>query len=124
MPCDLVQYTDDTFLFVSSKNFNLGINILENKDIKTEFNTKNFNLGINFLENNDTKTEFIIFCKKSKNSLKKKFRLQMNDKFYEPSNRGKYLGVYLVQNLTFQEEVKNILRNMAFGIKTLYSIRE
>ena len=30
MPCELVQYADDTFLFVSSKNINLGINILEN----------------------------------------------------------------------------------------------
>ena len=53
-----------------------------------------------------------------------KIRLQKNDKFYEPSNCVKYLGVYLAQNLSFQEEVKHILRNMACGIKTLYSIRE
>ena len=53
-----------------------------------------------------------------------KFRLQTNDKFCEPSNCVKYLGVYLDQNLSFQKEVKNILRNMACGIKTLYSIRE
>ena len=53
-----------------------------------------------------------------------KFRLQMNDKFYESSNCVKYLGVYLDQNLSFQEGVKHILGNMACGIKTLYSIRE
>ena len=35
-----------------------------------------------------------------------KFGLQMNDKFHEPSNCFKYLGVYLNQNLSFQEEVK------------------
>ena len=36
----------------------------------------------------------------------------------------KYLGVYLDQNLDFQDEVKNILRKMATGIKTLYARRD
>ena len=34
------------------------------------------------------------------------------------------MSVYLDQNLTFQEEVKHILRKMACGIKSLYSIRD
>ena len=45
----------------------------------------------------------------------------MNDKFFDC---GKYLGVYSDQNVSFQEEVKHILRYMACGIKNLYSIRE
>ena len=36
----------------------------------------------------------------------------------------KHLGVYLDQNLKFQDEVKNFLRKMATGIKTLYAIRD
>ena len=36
----------------------------------------------------------------------------------------KYLGVYLDQNLKFQDEVKNTLRKMATGIETLYAIRD
>ena len=36
----------------------------------------------------------------------------------------KYLGVYLDQNLDFQDEMKNILRKIATGIKTLYAIRD
>ena len=36
----------------------------------------------------------------------------------------KYLGVHLDSNLTFQEEVKHILRKMARGIKTIYAIRK
>ena len=35
----------------------------------------------------------------------------------------KYLGIYLDQSLNFQEEVKNILRKMAMGIKTLNVIK-
>ena len=35
----------------------------------------------------------------------------------------KYLGIYLNQNLTYEFEVKNILRKMACGIKTLYSVK-
>ena len=60
-PCELVQYADDTFLFVSSKNLNLGINILENnlKKLNTYVEQHRLNL-------NDTKTEFIIFCKNQK----------------------------------------------------------
>ena len=113
-PRELVQYADDTF-FVSSKNSNLGINILENKKLNTYFEQHR-------LKFNDTKTEFIIFRKKSKNSLMNEFRLQTNDKFYEPSICVKYLGVYVDQNLGFQEEVKHILRKIACAIKTLYSI--
>ena len=45
----------------------------------------------------------------------------MGDKFFEPLNCVRYLGVYLDQNLSFQEEVKHILRNLACGIKTIYS---
>ena len=36
----------------------------------------------------------------------------------------KYLGDYLDQDLDFQDEVKNILRKLGTGIKTLYAIRD
>ena len=36
-PCELLQYADDTFLFVSSKNFNLGINILEKQSEELKY---------------------------------------------------------------------------------------
>ena len=36
----------------------------------------------------------------------------------------KYLGVHIDSNVTFQEEVKHILRKMARGIKTIYAIRK
>ena len=48
----------------------------------------------------------------------------VKDEVIRSSSTVKYLGVYLDQNLTFQEEVNHILPKIACGIKTLYSIRD
>ena len=48
----------------------------------------------------------------------------MKDQIIEHSNSVKYLGFFLDQNLTFQDEVKNNLLKMSCGIKCLYSIRD
>ena len=36
----------------------------------------------------------------------------------------KYLGVYLDQNLTYENEVKHVLKKMACGIKTIYAVKQ
>ena len=36
----------------------------------------------------------------------------------------KHLGVQLDQNLNYQNELKNLLRKMACGIKTIYCVRD
>ena len=69
-----------------------------------------------------SKTEFITF--QTKNNKSKKTNLIVRDEVIRSSSSVKSLGVYLDQILTFQEEVKHILRKMACGIKTLYSIRD
>ena len=71
---------------------------------------------------NADKTEFITFQTTNKNNENKKTNLIVKDEIIRSSSTIKYLGVYLDQNLTFQE-VKHTLRKMACGIKTLYSIR-
>ena len=49
--------------------------------------------------------------------------LEAKGQSIKATNFVKYLGVYLDRNLTFQE-VKHILRKMACGIKTIFSIRK
>ena len=49
---------------------------------------------------------------------------QVDGKTISPSNHVKYLGVFLDQNLTYQDEVKNLLMKMACVIKTIYSVRD
>ena len=50
-------------------------------------------------------------------------KLQVKDQIIQTSSCVKYLGVYLDRNLTFQNEIKNILRKMATGIKVLYNLQ-
>ena len=50
--------------------------------------------------------------------------IQVDSKTISPSNHVKYLGVFLDRNLTYQDEVKNLLMKMACGIKTIYSVRD
>ena len=52
------------------------------------------------------------------NKLKLKVHNQVNPAIFNV----KFLGVYRDQNLNYQIEIKNILRKMALGIKSLYSV--
>ena len=115
--CSVVQYADDTMVFTSSKKIESAVESLE----------LNVNSICNFFEKqqltlNADKTEFITF--QTKNNKYKSTNLIVKDEVIRSSSTVKSLGVYLDQNLTFQEEGKHILRKMACGIKTLYSIRD
>ena len=50
--------------------------------------------------------------------------MKVENQRIKTSTTKKYSGVYLDQNLKFQDEVKNILRKMATGIKTSYATRD
>ena len=49
--------------------------------------------------------------------------MTVKDNVIQSKEAVKYLGIYLDQSLNFQAEVKNILRKMAMGIKTLNVIK-
>ena len=59
-PCELVQWADDTFLFVSNEGLNTAI---------SQLGTNAANLvdyfGKHRLNLNKSKTDFIVFCKRS-----------------------------------------------------------
>ena len=55
---------------------------------------------------NADKTEFILSCKPSKNNDVKSYKLHVKDQLFKHSNSVKYLGFFIDQNLTFQNEVK------------------
>ena len=113
--CQLIQYADDTMVYAAHKDENIAIQNLE-KNIKNLVTySERHRLTINA-----DKTEFIIFCKVSTNNTMRNFEIEVKNQIIENSKSIKYLGVYLDQNLTFQNEVKNVLRKMACGIKTLY----
>ena len=117
--CNLIQYADDTMIFSSHNDLTEARNNLQ----------QTIESLVNFFEShqltiNADKTEFICFCKPSKNDIARNHTLKVKNQIINTSTTVKYLGVYLDQNLKFQDEVKNILRKMATGIKTLYAIRD
>ena len=71
------------------------------------------------------KTEIMVFSKPSKNETVEHLKLQVKDQIIQTSSCVKYLGVYLDRYLTFpfQNEIKNILRKMATGIKVIYNLQ-
>ena len=68
---------------------------------------------------NTDKTEFVIFCKSSKNAKFNNIRSSVKDQNIKISKSQDYSRVFLDQNLTYQDEVKNIWRKMACGTKSI-----
>ena len=98
--CELIQYAHDTMIFSANTNEKEALENLE-KNIKK---LKYF-FEIHRLTINADKTEFITFCKMSKNNIVRDMEIQVDSKTISPSNHVKYLGVFLDQNLTYQDEV-------------------
>ena len=117
--CNLIQYADDTMISSSHNDLTTARNKFQ----------QTIERLVNFFEShqltiNANKTEFICFCKPSKNNFAGSHTIKVKNQIINTSTTVKYLGVYLDQNMNFQDEVKNILRKMATGIKTLYAIRD
>ena len=117
-PCDLVQYADDTFLFVSNECLNTAVSQLETNaaNLVDYFERHRLNL-------NESKAEFIVFCKRSRNNSTKNLTFRVRNHMTKHSSFVKYLEMYLDQNLTYEYEVKNILEKMECSIKTLCSVK-
>ena len=85
-PCELVQYADDTFLFVSNECLNTAKSQLEANaaTIFDYFEKHRLNL-------NERKTEFIVFCKISENNSSKNSKLRVRNHLTKHSSFVKYL---------------------------------
>ena len=103
--CELVQYADDTFLFVFHECLNTAISQLEinaaNLVVYFERHPLNFN---------ESKTEFIVFCKRSENNSTKILTFQVRNHMTKHSSFVKYLGIYLAiyntqQNYLMEESM-------------------
>ena len=114
--CKIVQYADDTLLFC------------ENNDPQRALKAFKANcslLSICFLEHSiqlnakKNRTQQKLFKEKDE-----KYTITLDDKLIEEKTNVKHLGVVLDQSLTFQDEIKNILRKIACGIKTHQSIKK
>ena len=117
--CKIVQYADHIFIFVADKFVNTAKQRLANNIVKLVDYFESHRLNLN-----EDKTEFIVFCQNSQTKLTKNLKVQVKNHSTSLSSFGKYLGVYLHQNLTYENEVKHVLKKMACGIKTIYAVKQ
>ena len=117
-PRTTLQYADDTMLYTVNGDFNKARSDFEKSstDLSEFFRKHKLNI-------NADKTEFNALCKKLKNSLIANSNISIEDNQIPISSTVYYLGFFLDQNLTFQQELKNVLRKMARGTKTLNAIK-
>ena len=111
----IIQYADDTLIFRSGKIISESKLHLE-KSIAKHFlfikkNDKNVN---------ETKIALIIFGTPKRNKIEE---IVVNRCTVHEKKVAKYLGVNFDCNLSFDEEIKNVLIKLTVGIKVTYSIK-
>ena len=70
-----------------------------------------------------TKLNLLLHVKNQRNSAISNSNISIEDKQIPIFSTVKYIGFFLDQNFTLQQEVKNVPRKMACGIKTLNAIK-
>ena len=112
---NIIQYADDTFIFCSGKTIYESKLHLEKSIAKLIHFFRKNELNVN-----ESKTEFIIFGAPKRNKIEE---IVANRCTVLEKKVVKYMGVHTDCNLSFDEEIKNVLRKMAVGIKVIYSIK-
>ena len=114
--CEVVQYADDTLLLASAPIQRECKTIIEKNVILL---TKYFTSLK--LQLNPSKTEFILFSRNR--NFSEYESIKIGNEIITESKSVKYFGVHIDKNLSFQDEVKHLLKKMAGGIKTIYTLR-
>ena len=119
--CAIAQYADDTMLFISEKNTDNATKILGKNVDKLVLYFESHKLSINV-----GKTEFMVLHS-AKNKAKrediKSINLNATGTVIKQVEEAKYLGIIFDNSLSFKTQTKKVLKNMATGIKTIYTIR-
>ena len=113
--CKIVQYADDTCLFVACETDAEAERLLSDaiRSVLRYFETHQLTLNVE-------KTEYLVIQPKRENAT---HSLKINDEEIISKTSCKYLGVTLDIHLSFECQVNKILANMAMGIKTIILLR-
>ena len=115
--CQIIQYADDTCLFICGKKSEDLIKTLkEDAENLIKF------FGSHKLMINIGKTNFMIIRKKGQNNAVENLTVTICNKTIEQVAHAKYLGIFIDNNLNFEKQCKAVLRKMAAGIKTINHI--
>ena len=113
--CKIVQYADDTCIFVSCKTDTEAKRLLTSalECILQYFQCHELTLNVN-------KTEYLVIEPKRSNST---HVINAGGTAIQSKFSCKYLGIVIDHHLSFKEQVNKTLSNMAMGIKTILLLR-
>ena len=117
----IIQYADDCLLFCSHQDPDIALQCLQTNILKLESSFRSHQLNLN-----GSKTGFITFSRQKDKRQLDSETVVVCSSVVKKKCECKYLGnlvITLDQHLTFQTQVKKVLKNMAVGIKTIESIR-
>ena len=114
--CHIVQYADDTCLFVSC-----GTDVESNRVLSDAMDRIISYFESHELTLNVSKTDYVIIH--SRRTHTPSYRLTCRGNEVSNKRSCKYLGVAIDEHLTFHGEINRILAKMATGIKTIMLIR-
>ena len=113
--CDFILYADDTNILLSDKN----MQTLENK-FKAIMDSTNTWFKNNQLVINNEKTKYLHFTNTNTSSL----QTHINVKSIIPTNEGKFLGITITSNLSWESHITQVANKIKPGIAMLYKIRD
>ena len=115
----IIQYADDCLLYCSHQDSEIALQHLQANIVKLEnyFSVHRLNL-------NGSKTEFITFSRKNDKRQNDSETVVVGSTVIKKESECKYLGITIDQHLSFQTQVKKVLKNMAVGIKTIESVQQ
>ena len=119
--CSIAQFADDTLLFVSGNNVEEAAIVLARNVEKLVAYFESHKLRINV-----DKTKFMVLHGAKQKSKVEKINssvLKLADQTIKQVKEAKYLGIIFDETLSFKTQTKKVLKNMAAGIKTIYTVR-
>ena len=114
--CKIILYADDCLIYSADPRPDIA---LKNLQICIANIEKYFQA--NKLTLNASKTDFICFS--GTRTTDDNCQLNVENSNIKLKSEVKYLGVIIDNKLNFQSQVKNVLKKMAIGIKTIQTIR-
>ena len=111
-PCQIIQYADDTCLFLAGNDPETVILGNSVEILTTYYYAHNLMININ-------KTQFIIIRNKRSRFKLNKAKLTVFDNLIEQNDSAKYLGIEIDKHLDFNKQTNIVLKKMAIGIRTI-----
>ena len=114
----IILFADDTNLFLSGKNINELISIVNNELEKISDWFKANQLSLNI-----SKTNFIIFCNSKKKYDSTNLKVILNNVVIQQVHHVKFLGVYVDERLNWDKHIQEITSKLSKSVGIMTKLK-